>query len=145
MRTFLQDLRYGLRMLVAKPGFTAVVILTLAIGIGASTTVLSWIDAILLRPLPGAQNPGELVSFETVTPNGEFITNSYLDYRDYRDHLKLLAGLAVSRRGAGGGGAPDHAERVWGELVSGNFFAVLGVKPVLGRTFLPEEYGDKPG
>jgi len=76
MRTFLQDLRYGLRMLVAKPGFTAVVILTLAIGIGASTTVLSWIDAILLRPLPGAQNPGELVSFETVTPNGEFITNS---------------------------------------------------------------------
>ncbi len=145
MNTLLQDLKYGFRMLVKNPGFTAVAVLTLAIGIGATTTVFSWIDSILLRPLPGTDNPGELVSFETVTPNGEFVTTSYPDYRDYRDRLKLISGLAMARPTALTVGEEEHAERVWGELVSGNYFAVLGVKPILGRVFVPEEYGDKPG
>jgi predicted permease len=145
MRATLQDLRHGLRMLAKNPGFALVAVLTLAIGIGTSTTVFSWIDAVLLRPLPGVEKGQELASFETVTPNGQFITNSYPDYIDYRDHLKLLGGLAMTRPGALTIGLEDNAERVWGELVSGNFFAVLGVKPVVGRTFSPDEFGDKPG
>jgi putative ABC transport system permease protein len=145
MNTLWQDLRYGLRMLIKNPGFTAVAVLTLAIGIGSTTTVFDWIDSVLLRPLPGTENPSQLASFETVTPNGEFVTTSYPDYRDYRDHLTLLSGLAMAHPLALSVGDADHAERVWGELVSGNYFAVLGVKPILGRVFLPEEYGDKPG
>jgi predicted permease len=132
-------------MLAKNPGFTAVAVLTLALGIGATTTVFTWIDGVLLHPLPGVEKPDELLSFETVAANGEFLTTSYPDYRDYRDHLTSLAGLAATQPEPLSVGEEDHAEQVWGELVSGNYFAVLGVKPALGRAFLPEEYGDKPG
>ncbi len=145
MGAIAQDIRFGLRLLLKSPGFTIVAALSLALGIGVNTTVFNWIDAILLRPLPGVANGAELAAFETVTPNGEFITNSYPDYRDYRDHLKLISGLAAAQPAALGLGDEDRLERVWGELVSGNYFAVLGVKPLAGRVFLPEEYGDKPG
>jgi len=145
MSTLLQDLKLGFRMLVKNPGFTLVAVLTLALGIGAGVTVFSWVDAVLLRPLPGVENPGELASFETVAPNGDALTTSYLDYQDYRDHLKLLAGLVGARPLPLAVGEEDHAERMWGELVTGNYFAVLGVRPILGRAFLPEEYADKPG
>jgi predicted permease len=141
----LQDLRYGFRMLRRSPGFTAVAILTLAVGIAANTAVFSWIQTVLLRPLPGVADSSRLVSFETTTPNGEFIPTSYPDYRDYRDHLNLVSGLAVATPNAFSVGEEEHAERVWGELVSGNYFAVLGVKPILGRTFSPDEYGDAQG
>jgi predicted permease len=140
----LQDLKYGLRMLAKNPGFTAVAVLTLALGIGAITTVFSWIDAVLLHPLPGVTRPDELVAFETFTANGEFVPVSYPDYRDYRDHLTLLAGLAVTQLTPLSVGEEGRAELVWGELVSGNYFAVLGVRPMLGRVFSPDEYGDKP-
>jgi len=145
MGALFQDLRYGIRMLAKSPGFTAVAIITLALGIGATTTVFTWIDGVLLHPLPGVEKPDELLSFETVAANGEFLTTSYPDYRDYRDHLTSLAGLAATQIEPLSVGEEDHAEQVWGELVSGNYFAVLGVKPALGRAFLPEEYGDKPG
>jgi predicted permease len=145
MRTLVQDLRFGLRMSLKSPGFTLVAVLTLAIGIAASTTVFSWIDNVILRPIPGVANGHELLSFESVTPNGDFMTSSYPDYQDHRDHLKLLAGLAMVRPDPLSIGEEDHAERIWGELVTGNYFAVLGVKPVLGRFFSPDEYGDKQG
>jgi predicted permease len=145
MTSFLQDLYFGWRMLRKNPGFAVAVVLTLALGIGASTSVFSWIDAILLHPLPGVANPDELVAFECVAPNGDSLPTSYPDYRDYRDHLKLLDGLAMARPVVLNLGEQDSARRVWGEFVSGNYFAVLGVKPVLGRVFVPEEYGDKPG
>ncbi|HEX4309756.1 MAG TPA: permease prefix domain 1-containing protein, partial [Acidobacteriaceae bacterium] len=145
LENFLQDIRYGLRAMARNPGFAAVAILTLAVGIGVSTTVFSWIDAVLLQPLGGVTNPNRLVVLESVTPGGEWIPNSYPDYQDFRDHLRLLDGVAVARPAAFSIGKEDHAERVWGEMVSGNFFAVLGVKPQLGRVFSPDEYGDKPG
>lgn len=145
MPTLAQDLRYGARILLRSPGFTVVAVFTLAVGIAANTAIFSWIDGILVHPIPGAAQGGELASFETVTPNGEFVPTSYPDYRDYRDHLRLVSGLAISSATAFSVGEQDHAERVWGELVSGNYFAVLGVKPLAGRFFSPDEYGDKSG
>jgi predicted permease len=145
MGSLFQDFRYGCRMLMNNPRFAAVAVLTLALGIGASTTVFSWIDAVLLHPFPGVSNAGELVAFETMTPDGQFVANSYLDFRDYRDNLKTISGLAMFRPMALNVGEDEHIETVWGMLVSGNYFDVLRVKPELGRVFLPEEYGDKPG
>jgi predicted permease len=145
MRGLIQDLRHGFRVSLKSQGFLCVAVLTLAIGIAANTTVFSWIDTVLVRPIPGVANSRDLVSFETVTPSREFITTSYADYRDYRDHLKQLAGLTVAQPRALSLGEQDHAERVWGELVAGNYFAILGVRPELGRVFSPDEYGDKQG
>ena len=132
-------------MSLKSPGFTLVAVLTLAVGIAAGTTVFSWIDNVLVRPIPGVTNGHELLAFESLTPNGEFMTSSYPDYQDHRDHLKLLSGLAMTAPDPLSIGEEDHAERVWGELVTGNYFEVLGVKPALGRFFSPEEFGDKQG
>jgi predicted permease len=145
MTELLQDLRYSLRMMFRNRAFTMLAVLTLAIGIGANTTVFSWVDAMLLRPLSGVTSADRLVAVETLTPSGGFVPNSYPDYRDFRDHLTLLSGIAVTHPSAFSVGQQDHAERVWGELVSGNFFSVLGTRAAVGRVFLPEEYGDKPG
>jgi predicted permease len=145
IESLMQDLSFGLRMLARNPGFTAVAVLTLAIGIGASATVFTWINAVLLQPLAGVADPSRLVVLESVTPNGESVPNSYPDFIDFRDRLKLLGGVAVTHPVAFSVGSEDHSERVWGELVSGNFFSVLGVKPEAGRLFLPVEFADVPG
>ena len=144
MSALTQDLKHGFRLLVKNPGFTLVAVLTLALGIGVSTTVFSWVDTVLLRPLPGVEKANDLVSLENNAPNGDFLTTSYLDYRDYRDHLQLLAGLAATQLEPLSIGSEDHPQQVWGEMVTGNYFAVLGVKPLLGRVFSPGEYGYKP-
>jgi len=141
----LQDVRFGMRMMVRNGGFTTVAVLTLAIGIGVSATVFTWINAVLLQPLGGAADPSRLVTLESVTPGGDVVTTSYPDFIDFRDHLKLFDGIAVTRPNAFTIGLGDHAERVWGELVSGNFFSVLGVKAEAGRVFLPAEFADAPG
>jgi len=141
----LHDTRYGLRMMARNPGFAAVAILTLAVGIGTTATAFNWMDSVLLRPLSGVAHPEQLVALASVTPNGEMVPTSYPDYMDFRDHLKLSSGFAMFRPAAFSVGLGDHAERVWGEFVSGDFFTALGVKPEVGRVFGPEEYGDKPG
>ena len=145
IENLIRDLRYGLRMMARNPAVTLVAVMTLACGIAACATVFTWIDAVLLQPLGGVADPGRLVTLETVTQNAELITTSYPDYMDFRDHLKLFDGMAVMRPAAFSVGQEDHAERVWGELVSGNFFRVLGVRPEAGRLFLPSEFGDVPG
>ena len=145
LQNLVRDIRYGLRMMARNPGVSAVAVLTLACGIAACATVFTWINAVLLQPLSGVADPGRLVTVETVTSNGEWVPNSYPDFIDFRDHLKLFDGIAVSHPAAFSVGQEDHADRVWGELVSGNFFSVLGVKPEAGRMFLPSEYGDAPG
>lgn len=139
-----QDLRYGLRILRNNPGFTALAVITLALGMGASTTVFGWIDAVLVHPIPGIERPNEIVALENVTPDGQPITTSYPDFQDYRDHLNLLAGVAVARHTSVSIGEPEHAERVPAQFVSGNFFDVLGVQPRVGRFYTAEEHDDKP-
>jgi predicted permease len=145
LEDLLQDLRYAWRMVLRNPGFAAVAVVTLAVGIGACATAFTWINAVLLQPLSGVRDPGRLVTVETVTANGEWVPNSYPDFIDFRDHLKQVDGIAVTHPAAFSVGREDHAERVWGELVSGNFFSVLGVQAETGRLFLPSEYGDTPG
>ena len=145
MSSLIQDLRHTLRMMFRYRAFTTLTVFTLAVGIGANTTVFSWFDAMLLRPLSGVASPDRLAAVETLTPNGAFVPNSYPDYRDFRDHLNLVSGIAVTHPAAFSVGQRDHAERVWGELVSGNFFSVLGTRATIGRVFAPQEYGDKPG
>jgi len=144
--TTLKDLRFGLRLLRKNWTFTAIAVVTLAVGIAINATVFSWIDSALLHPFPGVHNPGELALIETVTSAGEvLVATSYLDYRDYHDNLKLVSGLAIGRFTPLSMGSGGRTERAWAELVSANYFDVLGVKPELGRTFLPEEGADKPG
>ncbi|HTV59728.1 MAG TPA: ABC transporter permease [Verrucomicrobiae bacterium] len=143
MWTLLQDAKYGVRMLAKNPGFTAVAVLTLALGIGANSTIFSWINATLLNPLPGATRTSELY---TLTSGGTAQSPhvfSYQDYLDLRSRTKTMSGILASSlwpMDLTGTGKP---ERIWGTLVSENFFDVLGARPVLGRGFLPEE-GRKP-
>jgi len=145
MRSLYEDLRYAIRVLRNSPGFTAVAVLTLALGIAANTTVFGWIDTLLVRPFSGVAGGGRLAALETVSPSGEYSNTSYRDYRDYRDSVKSFTGLAASLMNAFNVGPADNPRRIFGEYVSGNYFAVLGVKPVRGRAFLPSEYADNPG
>jgi len=139
-----QDVRYGLRMLRKNPGFTAVAVISLGLGIGVNTTIFSFVNALLFRP-PAVQAPGELLEVFNQNIRGHGIESymplTYPDYLYYRDHNQAFSGILafdgdpriVSWIRSGQG------ERAQGALVSGNFFSVLGVKPALGRTFLGEE------
>ncbi|HBY62283.1 MAG TPA: hypothetical protein DEH78_20875 [Solibacterales bacterium] len=140
-----EDLRYGARVLRAAPAATAVAVLTLALGIAANTTVFGWIYALFLDPVPGAARAGELASIETVTPAGDFSVVSYRDFRDYRDQLKAASGVAAALMNPFTADAGSGPRRVWGELVSGNYFDVLDVKTALGRTFAANEQSDAAG
>jgi len=134
----IKDLQYAIRGLLKRPGFVAVAVITLALGIGANTAIFSLVNAVLLRSLP-VERPGEIVSVALRGKDDSMSAWSYPNYRDFRDRNEALSGLLVyrfvplslSRSGAN--------ERVWGFEVSGNYFDVLGVKAIKGRTFLPEE------
>jgi predicted permease len=139
MRSILYDLRFFARTLRKSWGFGALAVLTLGVGIGANATLFGWLSAILLTGLPAVADPQGLVSVFPRSTQEEVLSVSYPEYRDLRDRSKTLAGLIVSEDltvNLATGGEP---ERVWGELVSGNFFDVLGVEPMLGRTFSPDE------
>ncbi|MGB7284334.1 MAG: ABC transporter permease [Candidatus Acidiferrum sp.] len=142
MNTLLRDIRYGLRTLAGKPAFTAVAILTIGIGIGASTTIFSWMRSMLLNPLPLAAQPERVVAIENMAPDGEPITTSFLDYRDFRDNLKLLTLVSARDWNVFSVGEAPNTAKVWGEMVSGNFFDMLGVKPEAGRFFAGAERDD---
>lgn len=139
MEIFWQDLRYSLRTLLKRPGFTLVVVTILALGIGANATIFTWIKAVLLASLPGIEQPEKLVEVWGATRNNSALSSSYVDYLDYRDQNKVLSGLIAHQVLPLNLGRTEKPERVWGAIVSGNYFDVLGVKPLIGRTFLPEE------
>ena len=127
------NLTFAFRRLRASPGFTAAAIVTLALGIGANTTIFSLVNAVVFRPF-GVEHQDQLVSLNIRSTKAQFPTLSYLDYKDYRDRNTVLSGLAmyrfaamnVSRTGIGN-------VRLWGYEVTGNYFDVLGVQAIRGR------------
>ena len=140
MESLLQDLRYSVRMFRKNPLFTAVAVLALALGIGANTTIFSLVYALLLRPLPGVEEPQRLVSvFTSDYSSTRYGTSSYPDYIDYRDRNEVFAGLAAYREDSMVLRAGDQPQRIRGGAVTGNYFSVLGGKTILGRTLLPED------
>jgi putative ABC transport system permease protein len=144
MVTFWQDLRYGWRMLRRNPGFTAVAVLTLAIGIGANAAIFSIINTVLLRPLP-FPDPDRIVLVWDTDPNrnitrGVASPAEFLDWRDQNHVFEELSAWRTWFYNLTGAGEP---EQVWGVHSSGNFFRLLGVVPALGRDFTAEE--EQPG
>jgi hypothetical protein len=144
MTSFWQDVQYSLRMIVKTPGYAAIAILTLALGIGANTTIFSWINATLLNPIPGLANPLEVVSLSLGRGADNPFPFTYPDFEMIRDGQRSFAGLTgcnPTPMSLTGKGKP---ERVWGTVASANYFDVLGVRPILGRGFMPEE-DERPG
>ncbi len=140
----LQDIRYALRMFAKSPAFTAIAVVALALGIGANTAIFSVVDAVLLRPLP-FKNPNQLVIvWENAThlgfPKNTPSPANFLDWRQQSTVFEGMAAFAERSFNLTGMGEP---ERLDGRRVSANLFDLLGVRPIVGRTFVPEE--DKPG
>src|SRR5436190_9673206 len=132
MDTLIRDLRYGIRSLVKQPGFTAVAVLSIALGIGVNTTIFSFINAALFRPLPFAE-PDHLVRV------WDGMASSYPDYVAYRDETKVFSGLAAYAQRPMSLVVNGESQRIYGEFVSGNYFEVLKANPALGRGFLAED------
>ncbi|MGH9701773.1 MAG: ABC transporter permease, partial [Candidatus Acidiferrales bacterium] len=143
MLTIWQDLRYGMRMLAKAPGFTAVAVLTLALGIGANTTIFSVVDAVLLKPLR-YKDPASLAVVWEKLPKFEILRNTVApaNFLDWQQQNRVFSGMAAfldQPQNLTGRGEPEQVDV---ELVSSNFFSVLGVNPMLGRGFLPEDSGN---
>lgn len=139
MSGFVGDLRSGLRALTTNGGFTLVAVLSLALGIGANTTVFTLLNAIFLRPLP-VEDPSRLAAVVTLAPRSPAVSLcSYPNYIDYRDHnsvfssLLLYTPLTISLTG------PAEPQNLTAQMISANYFTTLGVKLAVGRGFLPEE------
>src|SRR5579859_4736841 len=134
----LQDIRYALRMLARSPGFSIIAILTLALGIGANTAIFSVVNGVLISPLP-YHHPEQLVSIFQQIPN---FTNASISYPNFVDQRRMNTTLSAmaAYRGVGftltGNGEP---ERLHGEMISAGFFEILGVNPILGRTFTADD------
>jgi hypothetical protein len=144
MNSFWQDVRYSVRIIAKAPGYAAIAILTLALGIGANTTIFSWINATLLNPVPGIAEPSEVVALSLGRDTDNPFPFTYPDFETIRDGQQsfvALTGCSPTPMSLTGKGKP---ERVWGTVVSANYFDLFGVRPILGRGFLPDE-DTKPG
>jgi predicted permease len=137
--TLLQDIRYTLRGLRRSPGFTLVAVLTIGLSIGMNTTAFTWMENMVLRPLPAVPNSDQLVSLNTGGPGGDVWSVSYPNYRDWRDGARGFEGLAAYTIAEMALRTAGPSQRVWGVAASGNYFDVLRVRPLLGRTFRPDE------
>jgi putative ABC transport system permease protein len=138
-----RDIRYGLRMLRKNPGFTAVAVLTLALGIGANSAIFSIVNAVLLRPLP-YKDPAQLMDVRTGNFSKGFIATSPPDFRALRERNHSFENLSAYYGAAFTLTGTQEAEQLQGDIVSSEFFATLGVRPLLGRAFLPgeEQWGE---
>jgi predicted permease len=142
--SFWQDVRYSLRMITKTPGFAAIAILTLALGIGANTTIFTWINSTLLNPIPGLASPREVVSLSLGRGAENPFPFTYPDLEAMRDGQQSFVGITAANITPMSLTTKGKPERVWGTVASANYFDVLGVRPILGRGFLPEE-DRKPG
>ncbi|HWG20792.1 MAG TPA: ABC transporter permease [Terracidiphilus sp.] len=146
MMQLIQDLRYAVRQLRQSPGFAITAVLTLALGIGANSTILSWISATLFNPVPGAARTGDMITIgrgeRTEHPTPPF---SYADFVDVRANAKSFSGMLGYHddfMSITGGSTP---ERIYGALTTADYFEVLGVRPMLGRSLLPTRSNERAG
>jgi len=140
VETLVQDIRYGVRMLMRNPGFMIVAVITLALGIGANTAIFSMVDGILLRPLP-VKDPAEITVVAYQQQKGNIQTQfSVADYRDIRSQSsEVFSDLFAYQLNIDGLSVDGKADRIMTNYVSGNFFSALGIKPELGRFIVPSE------
>jgi putative ABC transport system permease protein len=144
MKNFLRDLRFGVRMLLKKPGFAAAILFTTGLAVGANTTIFSFANGILLRPLP-YRNPEQLVQVRSFSPQrgDDLLNNSPPDFLDWRERNKVFEKLALYVTIDQNMPGENETLPVHVTFVSSDLFQLLGVEPLLGRHFLPQE--DQPG
>jgi putative ABC transport system permease protein len=140
--TFMQDIRFGLRMLRKNSGFTAVAVLTLALGIGANTAIFSAVNSVLLRPLP-LKDAEQVVFVVSLREGFDPFGTSLLEYSAYKDRNHSLASIGLAGIRSFNVTGQGEPERIQGAAILVNFLTTLGVQPVIGRSFTPEE--DSPG
>ncbi|MGB7622398.1 MAG: ABC transporter permease [Terriglobia bacterium] len=144
MGDLISDFRQAIRMMLNNPGFTVVAVLTLALGIGANTTIFSWINSALLNPVPGLDRPNEVVAMTQGKSGDNPLGFSYPDLEAMRDGQQSFTGITACSFTAMSLTGKGKPQRVWGMVATANYFDVLGVRPILGRGFLPVE-DEKPG
>src|SRR5712664_2319111 len=144
IENLLGDLRNAGRTIRRMPGLAAVIIVSLAIGIGANTTIFSWIQMILFEPMPAVSGAANFLLAEPRTETGGYPGASWLEYRDLQTQVPALRDIVASQMVPFNVGEPGQTERTHGQLVSGNYFSALGLKPAIGRFIRPEE-AERPG
>src|SRR5258708_32905810 len=140
----LQDLRFGLRILRRSPGFSLLAILCLTLGIGATTSTLSWIEGILLRPYPAVKNQDRMVAITGTDRNGR-TSVSWPDFQDLQKNCTLVEAFIADRISGTTLSIGDRADRATGSVVSANYFQALGIRPIMGRGFEPAEESGRNG
>ncbi len=138
MNTLLQDIRYGLRTLAKSPGFAAIAVLTLALGIGANTALFSVVNGVLLNPLPYPHSE-QLATLYGVAPGYQYVPIAYLNFLDWQRENRSFSSIALYHNEDFNYTGAGLAERLSGYMISADFFSTLGVNPILGRTFRPED------
>src|SRR6185503_1840638 len=145
MENLFKDIRYGVRGLLKHPGFTAIVVLTLALGIGASTAIFSVVDSVLLRRLP-YQTAERIVAIQELDPDGRRGQSTSANFYDWRAQNTVFEHLAAIKTTTTNLALSDHAERLELAQTNANFFDVFGLTPQYGRLFIPqdEQAGHEP-
>ena len=138
MSTLLADVRYSIRSLVKTPGLTVAAVLSLGLGIGANTTIFTWVQAVLFRPIPVAADPSTLRIAAMENRDGQSRSWSYPNYQDFRDRATLIEVVAQDDQTLSIA-VDDSAERTWGALVSGNYFELMGLRAAAGRLLTPQD------
>ena len=139
MQDLIKDLQYGVRMLTKNPGVTLVAVITLALGIGANTAIFSAVSAFLIRPLPVPHAEQLVRPLETFEDGGMRDELSYPDFLEYRTQGASIVDLAAEDMVSAAIDTDNQSDVVWGQVVSANYFDVLQLKPIMGRTFVPDE------
>src|SRR5262245_60324842 len=144
METVIRDVRFGLRMLLRNPGFTAVAIITMALGLGANTALFSVVNGVMLKSMP-FKDPDRLVFVQETGPKfpAPGISASTLNYRDWKEQSKSFEMMSARQPFTGNLTSSDRPEKIQGEKVTWDYFPTLGVTPIHGRIFTTEE--DRPG
>src|SRR5262249_6225680 len=138
METLFKDIRYGVRGLLKQPGFTAIVIVTLGLGIGASTAIFSLVNSVVLRRLPYKQ-ADRIVAIQALSAAGTRVQVTAADFYDWRQQNTVFEHLSAIRTGSANLNLNDQAERIDISQTNANFFSVFGVEPEFGRLFIPSD------